>query len=411
MVIAAAQWLILAALGVVLAGWIARAVLIRSAVGAGPPLDHNSYRDLGDVGLVSVIVPAKDEEENIGPALATILAQDYPRLEVIVVDDRSTDRTGQIARDVAARDDRVRVVRVESLPEGWSGRTHALLTGTLAARGEWLLFVDADCRQAPHGVRAGVGLLAEQGADLLSLWPVLEMDSFCIRAIQPVAGAILATWFRPSRVNSPRSKVAFANGQYILVRRAAFEAAGGWEAVREELNDDIAFARKVKAAGRRVVSVVKHDLFTARMYDTLGAMYRGWSRLYYGAFRSVWWLSAVVGMILLFSLGPVAAVIGAGVAMAAGAGGGWTLAVLGLGAAGWAAMLVTLYRGYVLTRHNPWYITLYPVAILPVLVFLGGAMAKAAGLSTVTWRGMTYRRGKAVRPAAGPARPVDREGT
>ena len=164
------QWVTIVVLALVLAVWVSRLVTVYSSRGRGPVLSNRSDFDVSGADLVSVIVPAKDEEANVRTALETILAQDYPDLEVIVVDDRSADRTAEIVREVAAADERVRLVRVERLPDGWFGKVHAMYAGAREARGEWLLFVDADCRQAPHSVRAGVGFLIQQGGHMLRLW-------------------------------------------------------------------------------------------------------------------------------------------------------------------------------------------------------------------------------------------------
>ena len=137
----------LVVLGAMLGVWLSRVATVYSAKGRGPVLSRDSHFDRADQGLVSVIVPAKDEEANIGAALETILAQDYPNIEIIVVDDRSTDGTAEAVRRVAARDGRVRLVQVKELAAGWFGKPHAMHTGAREARGEWLLFVDADCRR------------------------------------------------------------------------------------------------------------------------------------------------------------------------------------------------------------------------------------------------------------------------
>ncbi|MEA3367825.1 MAG: glycosyltransferase family A protein, partial [Planctomycetota bacterium] len=165
-------------IGLILVVWMCRTVTVYSSRTRGPVLSAEAIPDVGEQGLVSVVVPAKDEEANIEAALETLLAQDYPALEIIVVDDRSADGTAAVVRRVAARDDRVRLVQVTALPEGWFGKPHAMHVGAAEARGRWVLFVDADCRQAPHSVRAGVHFLADVGGDVLSLWPVLEMHGF-----------------------------------------------------------------------------------------------------------------------------------------------------------------------------------------------------------------------------------------
>jgi len=385
---------------VVLAGvlgvWLSRAVTVYSAKGRGPVLSRDSHFDRADQGLVSVIVPAKDEEANIGAALETLVAQDYPNIEIIVVDDRSTDGTAEVVRGVAARDGRVRLVQVKELAAGWFGKPHAMHTGAREARGEWLLFVDADCRQAPHSVRVGVGFCAAEGGEMLSLWPVLEMHGFWENAVQPVAGSVLVAWFRPGWVNDPKHRAAFANGQYILIRRSAYEAVGGHEAVRAKVVEDIAFARHVKGSGRRLLNAVGQDLFTTRMYDSLRAMWKGWTRIFYGAFEGVGRILGVLFLTFFFTLAPFAVLAASAAALAAGAGGWWAWTVFGVAAGTVLAIFVTMRRLFIAGCGNPWYLVFYPMAVAMVMAFEAGALARALGVGAVTWRGTTYKGGRVV---------------
>jgi len=385
-----------AVLAAVLAVWTYRVVSIYSRQARGPVLSRSTIPDVPPAGRVSVIVPGKDEEANIRAALDTILGQDYPDLEVIMVDDRSRDRTAAIVREVAARDPRVRLVQVHELPPGWFGKPHAMHVGAGEARGEWLLFVDADCRQATHSARAGVNFLAQQGGDMLSLWPILEMHGFWENAIQPVAGSVLVAWFRPTWVNDPERRTAFANGQYILIRRSVYEAVGGYEAIRGELVEDIAMARRVKGAGHRLLNAIGEDLFTTRMYDSLGAMYRGWTRIYCGGFRTAPRLLLVMFVTALFTLMPFVALGWASLEMAAGDTDWHTLLVFSFAAAAVVFALVTMRRLFVLGGANPWYLIFYPLAVALVLGFQAGAILRAMGLRSVTWRGTTYKGGKVV---------------
>jgi len=387
---------VLVLVGLVLLVWMARAATVYSSRTRGPVLSAETIPDAGPQGLVSVVVPAKDEESNIEPALETLLAQDYPDLEIIVVDDRSTDGTAKIVRRVAERDARVRLVQVTDLPEGWFGKPHAMHVGAAEARGRWLLFVDADCRQAPHSVRAGVHFLADAAGDVLSLWPVLEMHGFWENTVQPVAGSVLAAWFRPGWVNDPNRRTAFANGQYILMRRETYDAVGGHEAVRSEMVEDIAMARLVKGAGHRLLNAVGRDLFTTRMYDSLGAMYRGWARIYSGGFKRPGLLLAVMAATCTFTLVPYMALAGSAAAVAAGVRDAWVLVTLGLAGAALVFLLITMRRFFQLGRANPWSLVFYPMAVVLVLVFEAGAMVRALGLAGVTWRGTTYKGGRVV---------------
>lgn len=388
---------VLGLLAAVLAVWIIRVILIYSPSSRGPVLSREGTPDAPPAGRVSVIVPAKDEESNIAAALETLRVQDYPDLEILVVDDRSRDRTAEIVRAAAAADPRIRLLQVRDLPPGWFGKPHAMHVGAAAARGEWLLFVDADCRQAPHSVRAGVAFAAAEGGDMLSLWPILEMHGFWENAAQPVAGSVLVAWFRPTRVNNPGSSAAFANGQYILIRKSVYEAVGGYAAVQNEVVEDIAIASCVKRSGHRLLNAVGSDLFTTRMYDQLGAMARGWTRIYYGAFKTVPRILGIMAATFCFTLLPFVALAVASVRMAAGEADTATLAAFALSAATVPAIFVTMRRLFVLGRANPWYLVFYPIAVTVVMGFQACALVRALGLGSVTWRGTTYKGGRVVK--------------
>jgi chlorobactene glucosyltransferase len=301
----------------------------------------------------------------------------------------------------------VRLVQVKELAPGWFGKPHAMHTGAREARGEWILFVDADCRQAPHSVRVGVEFCAARGGEMLSLWPVLEMHGFWENAVQPVAGSVLVAWFRPGWVNDPKKRAAFANGQYILIKRDTYLAVGGYEAVRTHLVEDIALARHVKGLGRRLLNAVGQDLFTTRMYDSLRAMYKGWTRIFYGAFGGAGRIAGVLALTFLFTLVPFGALAASAfalwasadksaAALGAGAGGWWVWTAFGMAVATVAAIFVTMRRLYQVGCGNPWYLALYPLAVVVVLVFEAGALVRALGVGAVTWRGTTYKGGRVI---------------
>jgi glycosyltransferase involved in cell wall biosynthesis len=390
------EWIALGLSAAVLAVWITRVIAIHSASARGPVLSRDTAPDAAPAGRISIIVPARDEEANIAAALETLRAQDYPDVEILVVDDRSSDRTAEIVRAIVAADPRVRLLQVQALPPGWFGKPHALHVGAAEARGEWLLFVDADCRQAPHSARAAAGFLAAHGGDMLSLWPVLEMHGFWENAVQPVAGSVLVAWFRPAWVNRPQRRAAFANGQYIMIRRATYEAVGGYASVRSALVEDIALARRVKRLGHRLWNVVVADLFTTRMYDSLGAMAGGWTRIYAGAFRNPFWMAAVLVLTPLFTLAPMAALAAAAAAMAGGTVRLFWPALFALNLATLGMVVVTMRRYMILGRANPWYLLYYPVSVALTVGFLAGALLHTLGLRGVRWRGRTYKSGKVV---------------
>jgi glycosyltransferase involved in cell wall biosynthesis len=232
---------------------------------------------------VVAIVPAKDEEANLADCLASVSRQTYPNLEVLVVDDRSTDRTGAIARQFASADSRFRVLTIDNLPAGWTGKTHALHRAAAASRGEWLWFLDADTLHAPEALSIVMEYGRTHDAALVSLLPELRCETFWEQVVQPLAGITLMQSFPLHLVHSERSRLAFANGQFILIRRAAYEAAGGHEAVRDRFVEDIGLAGRVKALGLPIRVALIRGIVSCRMYSSLGQLVRGWSRILYDA--------------------------------------------------------------------------------------------------------------------------------
>src|SRR5271167_4732940 len=168
---------------------------------------------------VSVIVPARNEEARLGDCLRTLVGQAGPSYEIIVVDDHSTDGTRAIAESFP-----VRVVAADPLTEGWSGKCNAAWSGARVARGQWLLFTDADTKHAANSIASGFQEAKENEADLLSYSPKQEVGSLAERALMPVIFAELATTYPPKEVSDPASPVAAANGQYLLIRREVYDA-------------------------------------------------------------------------------------------------------------------------------------------------------------------------------------------
>jgi glycosyltransferase involved in cell wall biosynthesis len=223
---------------------------------------------------VSVIVPARNEEGCLGACLQSLVEQAGVRFEIIVVDDGSTDRTREIASSFPA----VRVVSAGALPSGWSGKNNAVAAGARQARGEWLLFTDADTVHLPGSLAGSLREAGERKAALLSYSPQQEVHGFWEKAIMPVIFAELARVYRPSKVSDPASAVAAANGQYLLISREAYDAVGGHAAVAASLLEDVALARKVKASGRRIFFRFGGDAVRTRMYRSFSQLREGWSK-------------------------------------------------------------------------------------------------------------------------------------
>jgi glycosyltransferase involved in cell wall biosynthesis len=242
---------------------------------------------------VSIIIPARNEEANLATCLESLVTQTGVVFEIIVVDDHSTDHTREIAASFAAAyPDKVRVIEAGLLPDGWTGKNNAVVTGAREARGQWLLFTDADTVHLPGSLARALAEAQEHRADLLSYSPEQIAVTFWEMAVLPVVFAELARQYPPSKVSDPNSPTAAANGQYILVKREAYDAVGGHAAVAGEILEDVALARAVKASGRRIHFRYADDAVRTRMYRNFRQLREGWTKNLALLFPNPGWLAA-----------------------------------------------------------------------------------------------------------------------
>jgi len=242
-----------------------------------------------DPPLVSVLVPARNEERNIGRCVRSLLAQDYPRLEILVLDDDSDDGTAAVVEELAGRDERLRLLRGQPLPPNWHGKAYACYQLARAARGEWLLFTDADTTHASLCISATVRMAQQTGADLLSLFPEFVAGSWGERLMLPIIPfALLAGLPLPfvHRVRPPRAAIAL--GPFMLFSRHGYCRCGGYAAVKANIVDDLGLARQVKAVGGRLVLADGTGLVQARMYHGLRELWRGISKSAFPALHYSW---------------------------------------------------------------------------------------------------------------------------
>jgi chlorobactene glucosyltransferase len=262
------------------AAFIARALTV--ALRSSDRIDAAEPR--ADLPFLSIIVPARNEERQIATCVRSLLAQRYPEFEVIVVDDRSTDRTGEILDALAALDARLRVVCGKQLPDGWVGKPWALAQGTRAARGAWLLFTDADTEHDPLACASAMRYALDRGVSFLSLLPTQRFESVAERVFLPtILFLILFGTGSLDAINDPeRVDAAIFNGQYVLCERGALERIGGHERVRASIAEDYDLARIVKRDGRfRSMLVGAPDLVYTRMYRSFREIWHGFSKNLY----------------------------------------------------------------------------------------------------------------------------------
>src|SRR5437660_899874 len=227
-----------------------------------------------DNPVVSIIVPARDEEACLGTCLESLVAQTGITFEIIVVDDDSSDRTAEIARSFPGVD----VIQAGPLPDGWTGKNNAMAAGAKVAKGKWLLFTDADTIHKSGSLARAVAETEQHGAALLSYSPEQEVHGFWEKAVMPVIFAELATTYPPQAVNDPTSPIAAANGQYLLISREAYDAVGGHTKIANDLLEDVAMARLVKSSGRKIFFRYGGDAVRTRMYRSFAQLREGWTK-------------------------------------------------------------------------------------------------------------------------------------
>lgn len=231
--------------------WLIQLIASILTIRRVPVLENIPERELPEWPKVSVIMPARNEEKTMGKALETRLRDDYPNIEYIIVDDRSTDRTGQIIDEIADKDPRVRALHIKKLPDRWLGKLYAQDQGVKIATGEWLLFSDVDVFVKPGTMTKAIAYAVEQGIDHLAIFPELYPVGFFVDILTTIFVRLISLGGRLWEVQDPHSKTAVGSGSFNLVRRSAFERSKGFEYIKLEHGDDVALGKILKESGSR----------------------------------------------------------------------------------------------------------------------------------------------------------------
>lgn len=322
---------------------------------------------------VSILIPARNEEANIATCLDAALASTGCEVEVVVMDDGSTDRTAEIVRAYAARDGRVRLVAAPSLPPGWTGKVHACARLAEAATGTHFLFIDADVRLAPHAAAAMAAHAAEKDIGLISGVPRQEMRTIGEGLTVPFINFLLICYLPfGGRAIQKKPSLAAACGQLILVERRAYEATGGHSTIKGVLHDAIALARLFRDRGHDTEVVDGAPLATCRMYEGFAASWNGFIK------------NAREGMATPIGL-PVWTVLLAGAHL-------WPWALLPSPLAILTILLMFALRAAVTIRTGePWWtVPLHPLTVLVALAIQWTALVRAALGLKAGWRGRAY---------------------
>jgi len=356
---------------------------------------------------VVIIIPAHNEQSVIATLARSLKALDYPAFEVIFALDRCTDSTEPILRDLIGTDRRFSFCPVRPCPDGWAGKVNAVWSAVLERRADTaaatkppadlLLFADADTTFDPACLRATVALLQNRKLDLLSLLSTLGTQSWYEKIVQPVAGIEMLRQAPPLRANRERHARPFANGQFMLFRREAYDALGGHEVVRDELLEDIHLARKMVWGGHRAGLLLADGMLRCRMYENYPAFVRGWKRIYTevanrkpnrlrraAAVKLLTGVGLPVVALLSFALGVIGLIIGADLTLACLA--------LAFGTLALAAMTASLSMAFRMGGSWLGGILTYPLGACLVARILRQAASDLIHRRGTVWAGKTYDR-------------------
>ncbi|WP_246207235.1 glycosyltransferase [Methylocystis heyeri] len=372
-----------------LVAWlIVRAIAQRNAFLALPDILAGNLEDSPNV---SVVVPARNEAGNIGRCLASLAAQSYPKacLSVIVVDDHSEDETLSIAASIAETYSHVQAIGCPALPQGWKGKPHACWIGAKAAppETEWLCFIDADVEAGPDLIAGAVCFASGEGLGLLSLAPRQELKSFAERLVMPCGFYSLAFRQDIRRLEAQDSLDASVTGQFMLIRRQAYDAVEGHAAVSHMICEDAGLARLIKQSGFRAAFRDGGRLLSTRMYT-------GWSRLWQGLTKNL--VDMLGGQLPLLSAAFVAVTLGWAAVFVPcivfyrwAQGDAWSCWALGPALAASAAVLGFHIAGARHFRIPLWYGLLFPLGYSMGAVIAADSVVRRRR-GRVVWKGRVY---------------------
>ncbi|MGF1506648.1 MAG: glycosyltransferase [Chloroflexi bacterium] len=329
---------------------------------------------------VSTVVPARNEERNIGRCATGLTHQDYPYLQMVFVDDDSEDATGDILAAFAARDGRIKVINTGGKPDDWNGKQWACWSGAQAASGDWLCFMDADTYAEPHLLTRTVAFAEEHNIDMLTLQPWYETRGLWERIILPQALPPILMVFPPGRVNDPDDPLSMANGQFILIRRSVYDAVDGHRGVKAEMMDDFSLAERVHGQGYQIFVAEGFDVMRVRLYTNLREIWAGAIKAAVqltGGWQAT--LALAIGNLLLNTLPALLLIVFAVVGYTPGV---IIMALLVI----WQVVFYGTIR-LMAFRAPPWTAVVYPFAgILSSLIIADGIVRVARG-GEIKWKG------------------------
>lgn len=334
---------------------------------------------------VTTIVPARNEERNIGRCARGLVRQRYPDLELVFVDDDSEDATPDILARFTRGDDRLKVVQTAGKPADWNGKQWACHSGALEATGSWLCFMDADTYAEPDLINRTVAFAEAHQVDMLTLQPWYEMQGLWERIVLPNALSPLLMLYRPARVNNSDDEMAIANGQFILIRRTVYDAIDGHAGVKNRMMDDFPLAENVKGAGYRLFMADGADVIRVRLYTNLREIWAG--ALKAAVDITGGWQKSFLGLVMYFLVTVLPTLVFIGALLV----GNIPAAVI-MGVTVLFQMLFYAAVRMAAFRAPPWTSVAYMLGNLIALLILIDGMFRVAFGSEIKWKGRPVMR-------------------
>jgi chlorobactene glucosyltransferase len=364
------------------------------------PLPTNHLRaTASNAPLVSVLVPARNEEHRVlADCIRSILAQDYERFEVIAVNDRSTDGTGAILEALAKSDDRLRVIQGEEPPAGWLGKPFAMQQAFRYAHGEWILATDADMIFEKAALRTAMDRTLEENGDAMTLIPHFEAGSFWERVMIPTWVWVLLMFTLLYRTSNPKTRGAVGIGGFFLIRRTVLERVGGYEALKDEVMEDVRLAEMIKRSGARLGTEHAPNLLKTRMYRNFAEMWECSTKNWFSGMKfSLPFALAGVCSMYLMSVGPPLLALASGIGIALGVRADlWPLFIPA--ALSWLLQVLILAMVSLRSEVSPAYALTAPLGLGLLYAMLLDSSIRITSGKGVTWKGRRVYESGGVRP-------------
>jgi chlorobactene glucosyltransferase len=341
---------------------------------------------------LAVVVACHNEEKGIEACIRRLEQQNYPNLQIVVANDRSTDRTQEILARLAEENPQIRIVEITHLPADWTGKTHAVSVAVAQSESDYILFMDSDVELAPNAIITVMGKACSDNLDFLSFWPYLDLRSFPERLLVPPALMLLTLWASPTGSKKKiTEQTIMGNGQFMLVKRSSYDAIGGHRSVGAELAEDAVLAAKAHVAGQRCWSGPSNGLYLTYREGNFSRTVNSLARVLIGSLQSQLRLLASTQVMIGGGFPPVWLLPTAAICLGLGFDRTLSLVFLILAALHWMGIVLSLHRAFAATLVERRSLIWFPIGSVIVAGVLFWCSYLFAGLGTIRWGATRYR--------------------